>query len=319
MFGMRNHRWTGGPPTATTSAHSLLAMLCLCLSAQAQNVRVKAPSEEQRKNIPGLKHFVFESRFMKTDVGYNVVLPNGYDADKDQRYPVVYWLHGGGGNESSTLFTAHAWIELTKAGEIDPVILVYPNGFRSGYMDHADGKVMVESMIIRELIPRIDRDFRTIADRRGRAAHGFSMGSSGALRFAIKYPDLFCTAVVGGGGAVDLEKTDDPFILNILRRNFRNNAELIRQHNTYHFLKQNHEQIRSKGTKFLLLCGDTDIWLTSAVKFQGDLLVRNIPCDLITVSGTAHNLRTVFKAGGRTSVRFQDVVFKAQSNRDVRR
>ena len=230
-----------------------VAWFCLCLTAHAQNIWVKAPSEKQLQETPGLKHFVFESRFMKTNVGYNVVLPAGYEDGKERRYPVVYWLHGGGGNESSTLFTAKAWIDLTKAGEIDPVILVYPNGFRSGCMDHADGKVMVESMIIRELIPRIDREFRTIAEGRGRA--------------------------------IDLATTQDPFVVNILKRN----------------------------------CGDTDIWLTSAVKWQGDLLAKHIPCELITVPATAHNLRAVFKAEGKSSARFQDQVFKAHSNRDVRR
>ena len=68
---------------------------------------------------------------------------------------------------------------------------MYPSGFRSGYMDHHDGKVMVESMIIEELIPRIDGRYRTISSRAGRAVHGFSMGASGALKFAISTQTCF--------------------------------------------------------------------------------------------------------------------------------
>jgi len=289
----------------------LITWLCFVFVATGQDVWVKPPSKAQLNSIPGLKHFTLESRFMKKQVGYNVVLPSGYEENHDRRYPVVYWLHGGGGNESSTLFTAHAWIELTKAGEIDPVILVYPNGFRSGYMDHADGKQMVESLIIRELIPTIDRDFHTIANRTGRAAHGFSMGSSGALKFAIKYPNMFCAAMGGGGGAIDLANSENRFILNILERNLRSDPKLIRQNDTYHFLTKNHETVRKNGTEFLLLCGDQDVWLKSAESFQSALRKKNISSELIKVPDIAHNLRGIFRTHGKRSARFQDAAFKA--------
>jgi S-formylglutathione hydrolase FrmB len=292
-----------------------LFCLCLCLAtatvAQAQTSWVKAPAQADLKNIPGLKHFVFESTSMKVRVGYNVVLPQAYTRDPNRRFPVVYWLHGGGGNESSSLFTAKAWTDLIQAKEIDPVILVYPSGFRSGYMDHADGKVMVESMIIRELIPRIDREYRTIAKRTGRAVHGFSMGSSGALKFAIKYPDLFCAAMGAGGGAINLEETKDPWLLNILERNLNSDPKLIQQNNTYHFLAKNHETVVRNGTRFLLLCGDRDVWLKSAETFQSALLEKDIPCELIKVPGVAHSLRGVFRAEDKRSARFQDAAFKA--------
>ena len=79
---------------------------------------------------------------MKTTVGYSVVLPPSYESG-EQRYPVVYWLHGGGGNECSSLFTSNPWLDLCKTEQVREVILVYPNGFRSGYMDHYGGKVIV--------------------------------------------------------------------------------------------------------------------------------------------------------------------------------
>ncbi|MFT5469193.1 MAG: enterochelin esterase-like enzyme [Verrucomicrobiales bacterium] len=270
---------------------------------------VKPPSAEAVKATPGLKHFVFESQVMKTEVGYNVVFPPSYESAPDKRYPVVYWLHGGGGNESSSLFTAQAWLGLYANQEIDEVILVYPAGFRSGYMDHEEGNVQVESMIIRELIPRIDKTLRTIASREGRAVHGFSMGASGSLKFVIKYPDLFCAAAAGGGGAIDLENTTDEWILNILDRNLGSNPKLV-QHNTYHFLEKNHEQLLALGTRFLLLCGDADKWMESAVTFQSALEEKKIPCELVPVPGIAHSLRKVFEAEGARSARFQNEVFR---------
>jgi enterochelin esterase-like enzyme len=282
--------------------------------ANAQNIWVKPPSTETLKNTPGLQHHTFESEFMKTEVGYNVILPPSYETATDKRYPVVYWLHGGGGNESSSLYIAKYWQELYDSDEHDigEVILVFPNGYRSSYMDHVDGKIMVESMIIKELIPRIDSQFRTIATGEGRAAHGFSMGSSGSLKFAIRYPEMFCGAVAGGGGAVDLERATDPFIVNIMKRNFDGDPELIRKNNTYFYLEKNQAVLRDKGTRILLVCGDADTWMKSAVTFQAELKEKGIPCELLSVPGVAHSARKVYEAKGRDAVLFQDRMFKGK-------
>ena len=270
---------------------------------------VKKPSKELRARTPGLVHETFESHAMRATVGYSVVLPPSY-AQGSKHYPVVYWLHGGGGNECSSLFTSHAWRKLYASKKIQEVILVYPNGFRSGYMDHHDGKVMVETMIIRELIPRIDERFRTVATRAGRAVHGFSMGASGSLKFTIKYPDMFCAAVAYGGGAIDLANTTNQFVLDILERNLKSNPELVRQNNTYHFLEENHEAVRANGTRFLLICGDKDSWKQSADMFQAALKAKDIPCRLTPVPGAGHDLRKTFAAQGEAAALFQDEVFK---------
>lgn len=277
---------------------------------------VRPPSAAAMKATPGLKHFTYESTAMKATVGYSVVLPPGYEQSR-QRYPVVYWLHGGGGHESSSLSTAQTWQKLYQTQEVKPVILVYPNGFRSGYMDHFDGAVMAESMIIRELIPLIDRTFRTIASREGRAAHGFSMGASGSLKFAFKYPDLFCSAVAYGGGAINLETDTSPFITNILKRNLDAEPSLIRDNNTYHFLQKNGETVRKNGTQFLLVCGDKDSWKKSAVDFHEVLQKETISSELRLVPSVGHNLGGLIKAEGEAAARFQDRVFLAANRKQA--
>jgi len=297
---------------------SSLIITCapLLLSFNTHRVRaqwVKKPSKEVRAQIPGLVHETFESRAMKSTIGYSVVLPPSY-AEGLKRYPVVYWLHGGGGNECSNLFTSRVWRKLYAFGKIQEVILVYPNGFRSGYMDHHDGKVMVETMIIRELIPRIDKRYRTIASRAGRAVHGSSMGASGSLKFTIKYPAIFCATVAYGGGAIDLGNTKSQFVLDILERNLKSDPELIRQNNTYHFLEQNHAAVREHGTRFLLICGDKDSWNESAVTFQAALKAKDIPCRLTLVPDAGHDLRKTFAARGEAAAMFQDEVFKKMSS-----
>jgi len=218
-------------------------------------------------------------------------------------------LHGGGGNECSSVFTSKVWQKLYATDEVREVILVYPNGFRSGYMDHIDGKVMVETMFIQELVPRIDQRFRTIANRKGRAAHGFSMGASGSLKFAIKYPELFCAAVAYGGGAIDLERTKRTFILDILKTNFESDPELIRKNNTYHMLGQNHEAVKRNGICFLLICGAEDTWRDTAESFCATLAEKHLPCELKIVPGVGHQLAPLINAEGVGAATFQNEVF----------
>ncbi len=307
-----------GPLFRVAACLSALTLLTGVANADQRipNTWVRPPSAAALKATPGLRHFTYESTVMKATVGYSVVLPPEYDQSR-QRYPVVYWLHGGGGHESSTLSTAQTWLNLYRTKEVQPVILVYPNGFRSGYMDHFDGAVMVESMIIRELIPLIDRTFRTIASREGRAAHGFSMGASGSLKFAFKYPDLFCSAVAYGGGAINLETDTSAFITNILKRNLDANPELIRDNNTYHFLQKNGDTVRNKGTQFLLVCGDKDSWKRSAVDFHEVLQKEKITSELRLVPSVGHNLGGLIKAEGEAAARFQDRVFLAASRKQT--
>ncbi len=269
---------------------------------------VNPPSKALQEQTPGLVHETYDSHVMKTKMGYSVVLPPSYETG-NERYPVVYWLHGGGGNECSSLFTVKSWRDLYEKNAIHEVILVYPAAYRSGYMDHHDGKVMIESQIINELIPRIDKRFRTIASREGRAMHGFSMGSSGSIKFAIKYPDLFCSVVAYGGGAIDLEKDKTEFILKILERNFKSDPDLVRKNNTYHILEQTQDEVRRYKIPFLLICGDDDYWKKSALDFQAVLREKNIPCDLTLVPETGHSIRRLIEAEGQAAAIFQDKVF----------
>ncbi|MFT5522941.1 MAG: S-formylglutathione hydrolase FrmB [Pirellulaceae bacterium] len=298
---------------ASSSQRCLVTVLLLVIASTESNAQskwVKKPSQELLDTTPGLLHETFESDSMKTTVGYSVVLPPSYKTGT-QRYPVVYWLHGGGGNECSSLYTAKSWLELYEKKQASEVILVYPSAFRSGYMDHHDGTIMVESMIIRELIPRIDARFRTIPTRAGRAAHGFSMGSSGSLKFVFKYPQLFCAAVAYGGGAVDLANTKSKFILDILQRNLNSDAELIRQNNTYHYLEKNQEVTRQNGLEILLICGADDSWRESAETFLAALQKSKIPCQLKLVPKVGHSLRGMTAAEGVAAAMFQDRMFRA--------
>ncbi len=169
----------------------------------------KTPPVFQWVNAPGslpegCQHRVFRSPSLGVDVGYCIYLPPGYEkkVNVERRYPVVYHLHGGRpGNEAKSVKLArfvHAGIN---AAKIKPTIYVFANGGPvSWYNMPGDQKAQGEDVFVKELIPHIDRAYRTVAKRGGRAIEGFSQGGRGTTRIMFKYPGLFCSATPGGSG-----------------------------------------------------------------------------------------------------------------------
>src|SRR5580700_4354026 len=124
---------------------------------------------------------------MKHEVGYNIYLPPEY-AQSDRRFPVIYVLHGASAyqHESALVWTAPTLDQAIKQKQVPPCIYVCGMaGRHSCYTDSPDGTVMGETVVIKELIPHIDANYRTIASRDGRALQGYSAGGFGALKFAV--------------------------------------------------------------------------------------------------------------------------------------
>ena len=135
----------------------------------------------------------FKSKMVGATLPYHVVLPAGYRSpdSRKARYPVVYLLHGFDGHSSSWLLEK----SLTDWATRHRIIIVTPEGNNGWYTDSATVATdKYESYIVRELIPEIQRRYRTIAARRGRSVIGFSMGGYGALKFGLKHPGRFSFA-----------------------------------------------------------------------------------------------------------------------------
>jgi len=146
---------------------SLAAAWLACSAAAGEEKWVNPPGKQ--KWPAGCQHGTFSSASMKLDVGYNIYLPPDYAAS-DRRFPVVYWLHGYGGNESYYAYPTYVGVlaEGIKAKKVPPCICVFANaGASSWYADSKDGKVMGETVVINELIPHIDKT--TAPSRRGTA------------------------------------------------------------------------------------------------------------------------------------------------------
>jgi S-formylglutathione hydrolase FrmB len=179
-------------------------------------------------SVPGssqgnLEHCTLESNNLKKPnnvVGFNVYTPPSYGSGS-QSYPVIYLLHGVSGNEYnyfngfSNVFSGSSGSlpGLIDSGLADEAILVFVNGGRgSFYDDWADSTgngpsssfpILAETVIMDDLIPFVDANFRTIANRNGRAIEGFSMGARGAVKLAFSYPDQFCSTIAYAGAAFE--------------------------------------------------------------------------------------------------------------------
>ncbi|WP_322102717.1 alpha/beta hydrolase family protein [Paraburkholderia sp. J41] len=136
-----------------------------------------------------------------------VVLPDDYARDgKAARYPVIYVLHGSGGNYAD-------WTANTQIGRLADryhVILVMPDGgHESWYIDSPfDPRSRYETYVGSEVVSYVDTHFRTLATRDARAITGLSMGGFGALRIALDRRDTF-GAAGSISGAVDPRNCED--------------------------------------------------------------------------------------------------------------
>ena len=255
----------------------------------AKTVWINPPKSGQLPT--GVTHHTFRSNAFARDVGYCLYLPPGYEAEPSRRYPVIYNLHGAGGNELHSFTDVKALHDGIVAGRWPAMIMVLPNGGKNTfYKNSADGKFPAETLIIRELLPHIDATYRTIATRAGRAIEGFSMGGRGATRLAIKYPDLFCSLHNQAGNVMHLLDLYDPTkpttypndYLGADRANFVAN-------DVYSLIKQNGTALKS-GLRIAITCGTLDDGHLPTVRdFHAALLAAGIDHTYLEVEGLTHD------------------------------
>ncbi len=133
------------------------------------------------------------SRILKRAVHYCVYIPEDYDSIPPRRYPLLYFLHGLGDNEQ-TLFNSGGWTlidDLHHQHKMGEFLIVAPQGWRSFYINSADGSFRYSDFFLHEFMPYVEAKYRAVPGRAGRAITGISMGGYGALRFAFADPQLF--------------------------------------------------------------------------------------------------------------------------------
>ena len=147
-----------------------------------------------------------------------VYTPAGYDRnDKKTKYPVLYLLHGGGGDEDAwaTLGrTCQILDNLIAAGKAEPMFVVMPNGNPDQYAAQtlgipvkADVKHYASSFdnyssLAADIVPFIERNYPVIKNRKGRAVAGLSMGGGQSFFIAFRNVDLFANVGIFSSGLI---------------------------------------------------------------------------------------------------------------------
>ncbi len=212
----------------------------------------------------------FQSALLGRDVDYRVLLPPGYGlvTSRSTRYPVLYLLHGWGGDYNSWL--THS--SLARYAAEHRLIVVTPDGGKGWYTD-APGGEPYESHLLRELVPDVDGRFRTIDDRRGRGVAGYSMGGYGALKLAFRHPELFAFAGSTSGALDAASRSDEESLVRVFGGA---DAPARFEHDLPRLARDLPDGRREVLPYLYLDCGLDDGWFEVNREFAATLAARKI-------------------------------------------
>ena len=148
------------------------------------------------------------------DMPYRVYLPPDYLRDAPRRYPVLYMLHGAGGNytEWSDSFLPQQIDSLIVRGLVQPMIVMMPDGGDRTYFANWDNGPRYADYVAQDVVAEVDSHFRSLPQPASRAIGGLSMGGLGALQIAMRNPGIF--GVVGAHSpSIRLEPDPDLWFL----------------------------------------------------------------------------------------------------------
>jgi S-formylglutathione hydrolase FrmB len=256
-------------------------------NAQAQTAK---PDEKKSKEKPRYESVQFESGLVGAPLPYNVILPADYKrgSSKNRRYPVLYLLHGLGGSAADWVSTrAH----LADYAAQYPFIIVVPEGKDGWYTDGLKPNEKFESYFVGELIPDVDRRFRTLASREGRAVAGLSMGGYGSMKFALKHPELFAFAASMSGALAVASWTPDQHLPEFIRpsvmRVYGDAGSSVRLENDVYKLARELTPERAKALPFIYLdCGTEDFLLPNSRDFSALLVEKKVAHEFRELPGT---------------------------------
>ena len=211
-----------------------------------------------------------------------ILLPASYGMSQ-QRYPVMFLLHGGG--QDHTAFATRGWFRALASRDM---IVVTPSVGDSWYVNSvADPSAKYEDFVVKDLIDYVDRHYRTMASRESRAIAGVSMGAWGAMLIGLKHPQLF--QAVGAFSAPFGISRQDPNMDMTSRTQQRFGAPETPE-----------RRERDPGTLaatipvesvplLYLACGNQDIFVTDNRRFVERLTNRKIPYEYRELSPFGHS------------------------------
>lgn len=216
-----------------------------------------------------------------------IYLPGDYAINTNQKYPVLYLLHGYPGTDNDWLINTNLQTQLDKQIKqhiLPPLIVVFPDARGQLIKDsqYIDGKIVnqkMESYLIKELIPYINTAYRALPGRRSRAIGGISSGAYGAVYLGLKHNDLFSIIISHSGYFINNEGVMDKLV--------GTNMQLRDQYNPISFISK---ITLSPQTYIYFDIGNTEDnnYINSNKKFDQILTKLNINHKFTVTNGT-HN------------------------------
>ncbi len=270
----------------------LLAGLLFGFTLFSQQIEKHAPQgfDSLQANIPHGK--IDTISYYSTTVGTTrrslIYTPPGYS--KKKKYPVLYLLHGIGGDEKEWFSNGHPEVildNLYAQGKVEPMIVVLPNG-RAMKDDRAIGNIfdsakvaafaMFEKDLLNDLIPYIEKHYPVLTDREHRGIAGLSMGGGQSLNFGLGNLDKF--AWIGGFSSAPNTKTPE---------------ELV----------PDPEKARQQIKLLWISCGDADGLISFSKRTHDYLIEHNVP-HIFYVEPGVHD----FKVWKNSLYMFSQLIFK---------
>lgn len=217
---------------------------------------------------------------------YKIILPSKYNTEKTKRYGVIYLLHGLTGHYDN-------WTAKTKIADYAAhynYIIVTAEGDDGWYSDSVTkANDKYESYIVKELIPEIDKKFRTVANKNNRSIAGLSMGGYGAIKFGLKYPEMF--SLVGSfSGALPAtgwtDKNSAAWLSKSIMTVFGDAAHETRYANDIYKIVREMPDANKKTLPFIYLdCGTEDFLIQPNRDFAALLFEKKIPHEFRQLPG----------------------------------
>jgi S-formylglutathione hydrolase FrmB len=215
---------------------------------------------------------------MNISVENVIILPKDYD-EKDE-FPVIYLLHGYSGDHKSWL---NIKPDLPDCATRLGVIIVCPNGRNSWYWDSpVNSKSRYETYAAKELIDFMDKNYKTIKNKSGRAITGLSMGGHGGLWLGIRHQDVFgaCGSTSGG---VDIRPFPDNWEMKDQLGLYAENKEVWNSHTVINQL-----YLIKPELGIIIDCGTEDFFYEVNKSLHEEMLYKNTKHEFIVRPG-AHN------------------------------
>ncbi|MFC1551170.1 alpha/beta hydrolase-fold protein [Candidatus Latescibacterota bacterium] len=188
---------------------------------------IEIPAHDQDfyalKDVPHgrVQQILFPSPSTNTSRRAFVYTPADYDEDQSKRYPVLYLQHGWGEDETAWSVQGHANLimdNLIAEGKIDPFLIVMTYGMTNEVRMGGMRNFKIEpfqTVLVDELIPYVDANFRTLSDQPHRGMAGLSMGGFETKQITMANLDKFSHIALLSGGTISASDITDSEITDM--------------------------------------------------------------------------------------------------------